>query len=112
MKKSISFAATLLCCAGLLIATSCKKDKPVVKPMSFNPTNVEVTVGATVEVTVTEAEAPFKATSSDNDIATVEVNEGKIIVKGIAAGSAVITVKDKNDKTGTFSVTVKTAQEE
>jgi len=111
MKKILSFAAIMACFAGLFFATSCKKDQPAENPMKFNPTKVEVEVGKTVDITVSEAVAPISATSSDVTVASVEVKDSKVTVKGIKVGSATVTVKDKNKKSGTFTVTVIAAKE-
>ena len=45
--------------------------------------------------------------AKDTKIATATVKDGKIIIKGVKAGSTSVTVTDKNKKTGTISITVK-----
>lgn len=74
-------------------------------------TKAEVEVGKTVEVTVKNGTQPFTVKSSDEKIATVKVEKEKITVTGVAGGTATISVVDKNQTTGSFTVTVKAAAE-
>lgn len=64
-----------------------------------------------LRVTVKNGTQPFTVKSSDEKIATVKVEKEKITVTGVAGGTATISVVDKNQTTGSFTVTVKAAAE-
>lgn len=68
----------------------------------------EVTVGVEKEETVTvkTGTAPYSVKVSDETIATATVSESAITVKGVKAGTATVTVTDKDGKTGEISVKV------
>ena len=100
-------------CLGAFAFVSCdpKKDDKVPEPLSFSVTKAEVEVGKTAEVTVKNGTQPFTVKSSDEKIATVKVEKEKITVTGVAGGTATISVVDKDQATGSFTVTVKAAAE-
>ncbi len=59
-------------------------------------------------VTVSGGTAPYAAESKDAAVASAIVNDDKITVKGLKAGTTTITVTDKDKKnSGTVTVTVK-----
>ncbi len=68
----------------------------------------EVTVGVEKEevVTVKTGTAPYTVKVSDEAVATATVNESAITIKGVKAGTATVTVTDKDGKTGEISVKV------
>lgn len=68
----------------------------------------EVTVGVEKEevVTVKSGTAPYTVKVSDEAVATATVRESAITVKGVKAGTATVTVTDKDGKTGEISVKV------
>ena len=68
----------------------------------------EVTVGVEKEevVTVKSGTAPYTVKVSDEAVATATVSESAITVKGVKAGTATVTVTDKDGKTGEISVKV------
>jgi len=79
---------------------------------------VEVEAEATAEIRINTGNPDYTVTSSAATIATAEVKEGTrinhldtphkaIFIKGIAAGTATITLKDSQNKTITITVTVK-----
>lgn len=68
----------------------------------------EVTVGVEKEevVTVKTGTVPYTVKVSDEAVATATVNESAITIKGVKAGTATVTVTDKDGKTGEISVKV------
>ena len=82
-------------------------------------TAAEVETEATVEIRINTGNPSYTITSSADNIATAEVKEktervaGKndthhyVIIKGVAAGTATITLKDSQNKTVAITVTVK-----
>lgn len=75
--------------------------------LDFDKKQVEVAIGKEEVVTIKGGTAPYTVTPKDTKIATTTEKDGKITVKGVAAGTTTITVTDKDKKTGTVSVTVK-----
>lgn len=69
----------------------------------------EVTIEGENEdvVTVQGGTAPFTVKVKDEAIATATVDENKVTVKGVKTGTTTITVSDKDEKSGTISVTIK-----
>lgn len=111
--KFLKFAAAMLCCMFALTFVSCDDDDDEPQAMlKFNPEKVEVVVGASVDVTVSEGAESYTAVSSDEEIATVEVSENIITVTGVKEGSATVRVTDTNNKIGILSVTVKSEADE
>ena len=85
-------------------------------------TDVEVEAEATTEIRINTGNPDYTVTSSAATIATAEVKEGTrinhldtphkaIFIKGIAAGTATITLKDSQNKTIAIAVTVKAKEE-
>jgi len=82
-------------------------------------TDAEVETEATTEIRINTGNPNYTVTSSADNIATAEVKEktekvaGKndthhyVIIKGVAAGTATITLKDSQNKTVAITVTVK-----
>ena len=81
-------------------------------------TNAEVESEATTEIRINTGNPDYTVTSSAATIATAEVKEGTrinhldtphkaIFIKGLAAGTATITLKDSQNKTIAIAVTVK-----
>ena len=81
-------------------------------------TEVEVEAEATAEIRINTGNPEYTVTSSAATIATAEVKDGTrinhldkphkaVYIKGIAAGTATITLKDSQNKTITITVTVK-----
>lgn len=82
-----------------------------ISTLVLDKTEVEVNKGATAEVTVAEGTLPADATisgavSSDDKIASVEVQGGKVIVTGVAGGNAKITVTGSNGREAEVAVSV------
>ena len=87
--------------------------------LTIAKTAAEVETEATVEIRINTGNPNYTITSSADNIATAEVKEktekvaGKndthhyVIIKGVAAGTATITLKDSQNKTVAITVTVK-----
>ena len=87
--------------------------------LTIAKTAAEVETEATVEIRINTGNPSYTITSSADNIATAEVKEktekvaGKndthhyVIIKGVAAGTATITLKDSQNKTLAITVTVK-----
>jgi len=83
----------------------------------------EIETEATTEVRINTGNPNYTITSSADNIATAEVKEktekvaGKndthhyVIIKGVAAGTATITLKDSQNKTVAITVTVKAKED-
>ncbi len=79
--------------------------------LSLGKTSASVTVGKTYTLSPTVSansySSTYTATSSNTAVATVSVSsDNKIIVKGVKAGTAIITAKTYNGKTATCKITV------
>jgi len=85
-------------------------------------TDAEVEAEATTEIRINTGNPDYTVTSSAATIATAEVKEGTrinhldtphkaIFIKGLAAGTATITLKDSQNKTIAIAVTVKAKEE-
>lgn len=112
MKSFFSSVVTAALCLCSFAFVSCNKNEnKTPDPLTFSVTKAEVEVGKTVKVTVKNGTQPFTVKSSDEKIATVKVEKEKITVTGVAGGAATISVVDKNQRTGSFTVTVKAAAE-
>jgi hypothetical protein len=66
----------------------------VTPPMTVSPTSLSLTVGANGQITASDSSGSVSAVSSDTGIATVSVSANVVTVRGIAAGSAVVSVRD------------------
>ena len=78
------------------------------KGLELDKTTLEVDVNEEDVVTITGGTAPYAALTKDATIATATVAENEITIKGLKAGSTIITATDKDKKnSGTISVTVK-----
>ena len=85
-------------------------------------TDTEVEAEATTEIRINTGNPDYTVTSSAATIATAEVKDGTrinhldtphkaIFIKGLAAGTATITLKDSQNKTIAIAVTVKAKEE-
>ena len=91
--------------------------------LTIAKTAAEVDAEATTEVRINTGNPDYTVTSSADNIATAEVKEktekvaGKsdthhyVIIKGVAAGTATITLKDSQNKTVAITVTVKAKED-
>ncbi len=107
MKSFFSSVVMAALCLGSFAFVSCEKnDDNKTSQLSFSATKTEVQVGKTASVTVKNGTQTYTVKSSDEKVATVKVDKANITVTGIAAGTATVTVTDKNNLTGTFTVVV------
>lgn len=112
MKSFFSSVVMAALCLGSFAFVSCdKNDNKTPDPLTFSETKVEVEIEKTAEITVKNGTQPFTVKSSDEKIATVKVEKEKITVTGVAEGTATISVVDKDQANGSFTVTVKAASE-
>lgn len=77
-----------------------------VKSLVIDPTEVEVIVNETATVNITSGNGDYTCISADATVADATVAETVITVKGLKAGSTVITVKDGQKKAVALKVTV------
>lgn len=76
-------------------------------PMSASADTSTITAPATDTITISGAQGTVTAVSSDETKATVEVNSsGNVVITGVAAGSATVTVEDAIGQSLEISVTV------
>lgn len=80
-----------------------------VSALELSPTSVEINAGTTAKVTVKDASGTVRAYSSNSTIASVSYTRRIATIKGIKAGLAKITVKDRRTSKQ-VEVTVKSAQ--
>ena len=97
-KPFLKSMALVICCLTSFVLVSCDKDddKPNLK---ISPNKVEVAVGKTVTVSVSNGTAPYTTKSS------------AIVITGVKDGSAMITITDRKGVTGKVAVTVRTVKE-
>lgn len=99
--QAVSLAAILL-----TSMVSCD-DSDVIRGLECNPSNVEVEVGDVVSVDITGGVAPFSVVSSDEDIATAEIDGSTLSITGVNVGESAIYVYDANGLEGSVDVIVK-----
>jgi hypothetical protein len=76
-----------------------------VPAMTVSPSSLSTAVGSTVTITASNVSGTLTATSSSTAVATVSVAANVATVRGVAAGTAVVTLKDSKT-TLTVPVTV------
>lgn len=103
--KLNKFLFTLILPALFIGFSSCSDDDDPVN-LNLEKSEIEVAVGASTTVKITEGNGKYEVTSASKDIATTEVADNTITVTGVAAGETTITVKDKESKTATLKVKV------
>ena len=90
--------------------------------LTIAKTAAEIETEATTEIRINTGNPDYTVTSSAATIATAEVKDGTrinhldtphkaIFIKGLAAGTATITLKDSQNKTIAIAVTVKAKEE-
>ena len=75
---------------------------------TVSPTSITVGVGASANISVTNISGTVRATSLDSSIVTVTYANGQATVKGVKAGTANITIRDRR-ASRTVPVTVTAA---
>ena len=76
--------------------------------LTVSPTSVQVLAGNTATVNVTNAAGEVRVSSSNQNVATVSYSNGVATIRGRAAGSATVTIRDTRT-TRQVSVTVTSA---
>jgi hypothetical protein len=78
----------------------------VIAPLlTVNPTTLNVAKGSSATIAITNASGTVSATSNAATVATVSYTNTAVVVKGVAAGTAAITIKDSKTSR-TVNVTV------
>ncbi|MDO5105136.1 SUMF1/EgtB/PvdO family nonheme iron enzyme [Capnocytophaga sp.] len=72
----------------------------------LSQTNLEVNTGTTKNVSISSGSGSYALTSSNSNVATASISGNVIVVKGIAAGTANITVSNSIDNPVTLVVKV------
>lgn len=104
MKKIINITMMLLMSVALF---SCKKSEaPAVELKLKGADAIEMKVNEVTPVTIESGNGEYKATSSDDKVATATISGNTISIKGNGQGSATITVTDAQKKSATIKVTV------
>lgn len=75
---------------------------------TVSPTSITIGVGASANISITNITGTVRATSSDSSIATVTYASGQATVKGVKAGKANVTIRDRR-ASRTVPVTVTAA---
>jgi hypothetical protein len=75
----------------------------VVKSMTVSPTSLTVATGATGKLTASNVSGTMTVSSANTGVATASVSSNVVTVKGIAAGSTLVSVKDSK---GTVTVPI------
>ena len=78
----------------LLLIGSAMADEAA-KTLSVTPTTIALQVGQQATARVSNAQGSVSVSSSNQKVATAEISDGDLKVKGKSAGTARITVKDK-----------------
>ena len=75
-------------------------------PMTVSPTSLNLTVGQSANITVSNPNGTVRASSSNDSVARATANGSTVIVQGKAAGTSKITVRDsKTSRTVNVTVT-------
>lgn len=106
-QKSI-FMSIVLCCLAAITFSSCSDDDNGNTPLGLliSPSKMELAIGGSGSALVLGGRAPFTVTSDNSDVATAVLNGDTLIVTGLKAGKAVITVTDSLKISGHVSVNV------
>lgn len=112
MKKSIRISSLVCLTLAAMVFTfsSCDKEDDDKRPLKLSSEKVEIVVGETATVTVSNGTSPYVAASSDTEIVTTTVDKSTITLKAVANGTATVAVTDKDKKSGKITVTVKDAE--
>ena len=102
-------SVTALCAAAILFAACDKDDKPVLNKLQFDKSAIEVTIGNEATLHVKNGTAPFTAVLAmpkGTKVAEANVKGRDVILKGLSAGNATLTITDSNNDRGVVSVMV------
>lgn len=107
--KFLKYTAAIACCVLSLSLVSCDDDDDPKDSLTCSLTEVEIAPQETATVTVSGGVAPYTATSSDDGIVTVTVDDNDVILTGVKDGKAVVIIRDKNQLAGKVAVEVKSS---
>lgn len=68
--------------------------------LTVSPTSASLAVGASVQLTASNVSGTLGASSSATGVASVNISGNVVTVRGVAAGTAVITVRDSRSSVG------------
>ncbi|MDR2955472.1 MAG: hypothetical protein LBV43_10355 [Prevotella sp.] len=91
-------------CLLLIILTGCENDDLKLNryACTLNPNETYAVID------ITKGDGGYKADTDNQDVAVCRIEDNKIIVLGIKAGDATITVVDKNNNSAEIKVNVST----
>ncbi|MCX7099299.1 MAG: hypothetical protein NTV43_15485 [Methylococcales bacterium] len=87
------------------VSIAVKVDAVIVSSLTASPTSVVMVVGATSGITVSNASGTVTVSSANKAVATASYASGIVTVKGVAAGSTTLIIKDSK-QTLTLPVTI------
>lgn len=76
---------------------SCSDDDGKIYSLTLSEHTINMYSKGTVSVTITKGNGGYTAASSDEEIATVEIKENIILIKGNKTGKVTITISDKEN---------------
>jgi len=83
---------------------SCSDDDD--NDLHFDRNNIDVIIGESEVVTVTNGDGKYTVTSSNEEIATVALDKKEVTIAGIKEGKVSIKVTDESGNTGIINVSV------
>lgn len=104
--KNVKTLLALLALVPFFGSCSSDDDNDSPKGLVFSKENVEIIIGETANITVKNGDGTYIAISGDEKVATVLVKEKNLEIKGLTAGTSLITVTDGSEKEGKIKVTV------
>lgn len=81
--------------AGMIITSVVLMHTGAAQALTVSPTTLQVQAGNTVTLNVSDASGEIKASTSDEDVATVKYDDGIVRIRGRSAGTATVTVRDR-----------------
>lgn len=105
--KFMKIMAAAFCALFAVIMTSCDDDDD--NGIHCNPGKVEVEVGKTQTVTLSNGTEAYTVKSSDETIAKATVEKSTMTVSGVKEGKCTIMVTDSKKLTAAVNITVKAA---
>ncbi len=80
--------------AGMIMASVMLVHVGAAQALTVSPTTLQIQAGNTVTLNVRDASGEIKASTSDEDVATVKYDDGIVRITGRSAGTATVTVRD------------------
>lgn len=103
MNKS-KFLLVFMLAALFVGFSACSDDDDVI--VKLEKSEAEVEKDSTIIVKITEGNGGYIVTTADDKIATATIKDNTVVIKGAALGSTSITVKDKDGKAASVTVSV------